>query len=114
MILKTELRASVKHDIDKVTVKEVTVDGKSLKDLDNYRVGSDLFVFSLPENNILGNLLCLRTVVAVSDGYWIMLKPLSEGKHTIYIYGKAEHVLPDDSDFVTEMTYNLNVIPKSK
>lgn len=25
----------------------------------------------------------------VSDGYWIMLKPLFPGKHTIYIYGKA-------------------------
>lgn len=46
--------------------------------------------------------------------YWIMLAPLSAGKHTIYIYGKAENAFPDGSDLVTEMTYNLDVQPKSQ
>ncbi len=107
-----ELRAAAKALIDNVTVKEAIIDGRRLN-LDNYRVASKLFYFRLPaENNILNVTVPPYSSPAVSDGYWIMLKPLSEGKHKIYIYGKAEHVPPDNSEFVTEMNYTLNVMPK--
>ena len=107
-----ELRYSANDIMNHVTVTKVTVDGKPLQNLKDYQRESDLFVFKLPENNVLG--LPAGSSPAVSDGYWIMLAPLSAGKHTIYIYGKAENVFPDGSDFVTEMTYNLDVQPKSQ
>jgi hypothetical protein len=105
-----ELRASVKSDIDKVTFTEVTVDDTSLTHLNNYRVGSDLFVFWLPKNNILGLTVPPHSSKAVTDGYWIMLKPLSAGQHVIHIHGKAK--MSETFTFETEVTYNLNVVPK--
>lgn len=46
--LNTEqkMRDAAKAYIDHVTVKEVKVDGKKLKNLDNFRVGSKLFLFT--------------------------------------------------------------------
>jgi len=98
--------------MNNVTELKVSVDGKPLQNLKDYRTDSGLFEFTLPEDNVLG--LPAGPSPSVSDGYWIMLTPLPAGKHTIYIYGKAEHVPPDDSIFVTEMTYNLEVQPKSQ
>jgi hypothetical protein len=101
-----EFRSCARSLIDNVTVKEVKVDGKPLKNLDNYRVGSGLFSFKLPKNNLLR--LHPGSSLAVSDGYWIMMEPLSPGKHKIYIYGKA--VFQDGSTFETEVTYDLSVV----
>jgi hypothetical protein len=76
--------------IDGTIVKEVTVDGTPLKNLDNFRKGSDLFVVKTPKKGdfIYDPTLEQGRYNAVSDGYWIMLKPLSKGVHTIYIHGK--------------------------
>ena len=101
-----DLRDWANYYMDNVKVLEVTVDGIPLQDLDSYRVESSLFEFTLPEDNILG--LPAGPSQAVADGYWIMLPPLSAGKHEIYVYGKFE----DDFVFETEMTYNLEVQPK--
>lgn len=95
-----------------VTEIKVSIDGKPLQNLKDYRTDSGLFEFTLPVDNVLG--LSAGSSPAVSDGYWIMLAPLSAGKHTIYIYGKAKDVLPPEygSDFETEVTYDINVKPK--
>jgi hypothetical protein len=57
------------------------VDGTELKDLEKYRVESKIFDLTLPENNVFsappGN------TKAVSDGYWVFLKPLPNGNHEI-------------------------------
>lgn len=101
-----ELRACANYQMDCVTVKEAKVDGKKLKNLDDYRVESDLFLFKLPKDNVLG--LCAGSSPSVADGYWIMLEPLSKGEHEIYIHGIAE--FPDGSTFETEMTYCLKAV----
>lgn len=103
-----ELRAGAKALIDNVTVKEVIIDDTVLIDLDNYRVGSKLFVFKLPTNNVME--LPAGSSPAVSDGYWIMLKPLSAGQHEIHVHGEAK--ISETFTFKTEVTYNLNVVPK--
>jgi hypothetical protein len=110
-----ELRDSTNSIIDCVTVTEVKVDGKRLKNLDDYRAESKLFVFKLPEDNVLEEFGWIvpefegaRSSPAVSDGYWIMLEPLSEGEHKIYVYGKA--VFDDGSTFETKMTYCITVV----
>lgn len=84
------MRDVTKAIIDDTKVLEVTVDGKPLKNLDNYRVGSDLFVVKTPENGGFiynPDLKTQESYPSVSDGYWIMLKPLSKGVHIISIHG---------------------------
>jgi hypothetical protein len=104
-----ELRACTKAIIDNVTVKEATIDGRRLKNLNDYRVASRLFVFRLPVDNVLG--LPAGPSPSVSDGYWILLTPLSEGEHNIYIHGE---LLYDGSTFKSEMNYKISVKPKRR
>jgi hypothetical protein len=109
-----ELRYNTTPTINNVTFKEVIIDGKNLKDLDKYRVTSGLFVFWLPPDNVLG----IETgpdgnsSISVSDGYWVMLTPLSAGKHTIHIHGELK--VSDEFTFKTQVTYNLNVVPERR
>lgn len=105
------LRACAKAQIDHVTIKEASVDGVQLQDLDNYRVESPLFEFTLPKNNILG--LPAGSSPSVSDGYWILLAPLPVGKHTVHFRGVAVFPNPKPKKppfvFETEVTYSLSV-----
>ena len=55
-----------------------TLDDRPLLKLDEYRIQSPPFNFSLPENNIL-NLMKGETTTAISDGNWVFLKPLTIG-----------------------------------
>lgn len=98
-----ELRETANYYMDCVTVIEATVDGKPLNKLKNYRVESGLFKFRLPKDNVLG--LQPGSSKSVADGYWIMLEPLSPGKHEIYVRGKAPKL-----DFETKMTYCITVV----
>lgn len=107
-----ELRNNTKDIIDGVTVIEATVDGKPLKQLKKYRVESPLFEFKLPGDNVLKEFGLIvpefegaKSSKSVSDGYWIMLEPLSPGEHEIYIYSKLPKY-----DFETEMTYYITVV----
>ena len=104
-----ELRACTKAIIDNVTVKEATIDKRPLKNLNDYRVASRLFVFRLPIDNVLG--LPKGPSPSVSDGYWILLTPLSEGEHNIYIHGE---LLYEGSTFKSEMNYTISVKPKRR
>jgi hypothetical protein len=45
----------------------------------------------------------------VSDGYWLMLVPLSAGEHTIYFKGIITGGVFDKFD--SEVTYHLTVRP---
>lgn len=97
-----QLKSDVKYVFDQETVHKIELDGKNL---DNFRVPSNIFVFWIPKNSYL-NLgypdMPSGSYRAASDGYWVMLKPLPEGKHTIRIYGKG--ILTE-----TGVTYNIIV-----
>ena len=69
---------------------KASVDGKNIPNLEDYRVQSPLFNFTLPENNILD--LPPQTTQAVSDGNWVFLMPLSEGNHTVSFNGSLRNV----------------------
>jgi hypothetical protein len=108
--LKTEsqLRACAKADQDKVRSLEATVDGVKLQNLEKYRVQSPLFSIRLPENNVLG--LSSGNTQVVSDGFWIMLKPLSAGNHEIHFSGSlGEITTTSPLNFATEVLYHLTV-----
>jgi hypothetical protein len=65
---------------------EASIDGVPISDLEQYRVQSPLFNFTLGQNNIL-ELPANTTTQAISDGNWLFLKPLSVGEHIIYFKG---------------------------
>jgi len=107
------LREDATATADAITFVEVIVDGKKLQtELQTepnlgYRVQSGLFTIWLPPDNVL-EIPTEEGVssIAVADGYWIMLAPLSVGEHTIHIHGEV------GSFFVTEVTYELTVVPE--
>jgi hypothetical protein len=103
-----ELRACADGLIDHVTVVEASVDGVAVQHLDSYRVQSPLFQFTLPPDNVLG--LDPGTTPSVSDGFWVILAPLSVGEHTIHFHAVAP--FPEfDFTFEVEVTYHLTVAP---
>jgi hypothetical protein len=75
--LKTlsELRMCAKTIQDQVTPLMTSVDGVPILHLQEYRIQSPPFNFTLPHNNILG-MPANTTTQAVADGNWVFLKPL--------------------------------------
>ncbi len=81
---------------------EVSIDNVAVENLDQYRVTSPVFNAFLPKGAIFG--LPAGTIgPLVSDGYWLLLSPLSPGAHTIHLHAKAI------TGFETEATYQLNI-----
>jgi hypothetical protein len=117
---ESELRARTKEAIDNVSIMEVSVDGLNIPNLKQYRAQSPLFSFTFPSNNVYG--VKAGPTQAVSDGFWILLKPLPAGHHEIHF--AAEVSLSESSkllelvkqynkitgkSFVTEVFYDLMV-----
>lgn len=70
--------------IGKQTLK-AAIDGQQVPALSTFRVQSPKFDFQVPGDNILG--VSAGKGFSVSDGYWLMLKPLAAGTHTIHFEG---------------------------
>lgn len=106
-----DLRNCAKSDQDAVKDVKLIVDSIPVKDLQNYRVASSLFNVTLPENNVLG--VPPQTTEAISDGTFVMLKELPVGHHTIYASGLlADVTTTSNLNFVSEVKYDINVIPR--
>lgn len=93
-------RAELAGILNGTTGRSVTIDGRSVDDLDDYRVQSPVFEAFLPGGNLIGEPEML-TGPDVDDGWYIMLKSLDEGEHTINFVGGWPG--PD-------VTYNLTVV----
>jgi hypothetical protein len=100
--------------IDSVTQLEAEVDGVPIQDIMKlYRAKTDNSSFSvtLPSDNLFTRPNC--TIPAgtypdqVSEGYYLMLAPLSVGSHTIHFIGET------NTGFTTDVTYNLTIQPDS-
>lgn len=85
--LKTEqeLRGCAKTMQDVVSGLNATLDGASIPNLEKYRIQTNLFNFTLPQNNILN--LTFQTTQSVADGNWLFLKPLPSGIHELTVKG---------------------------
>lgn len=81
------------------------IDGVPVQDLDRYLVDSPLFTFTVPPNNVLG--VGPGTGQSVSNGYYLMLAPLSVGKHIIRFGGTFT-----DFNFSLDITYHITVAPR--
>ena len=86
-MLKTEeeLRECAKRMQDLVVGGNATLDKTPITNSKIYRVHTDLFNFTLPENNILN--LTSQTTQGVADGNWLFLKPLPTGTHELKVKG---------------------------
>ena len=108
---EAEMRACAKGFIDCTSGVFATIDGRVIQNLGNtgpYRVQSPLYSFSAPDNNVLfvpGPV----SGESVSDGFWLMLAPLSAGQHTLH-FGGVFNCLPIFS-LTIDQTYNLTVLP---
>lgn len=83
-----------------------SVDGVSvLNGAGGFRALSPFFTFTTPTSNILGS--SGGSGMSVSDGYWLMLKPLSPGQHTITFGGAL--VSGPFAGFTQNITYIITV-----
>ena len=80
-----DLVSRVKTNIDDIVQREVFVDDTKLVVSEEHRVRSPPFDFTFPRNNIYG--VIGGPTRGAGDGYWIFLKPLSTGKHSIWTFG---------------------------
>ena len=77
-------------EIDGVLELSATFDGMQIPNLRTYRVASPAFALTLPPGHIFeafGYPAGLY-MPAISDGYWLMLPPLTQGKHTLRLYAR--------------------------
>jgi hypothetical protein len=107
---EAELRAYAKMSADTIVPSSlfVQIDGRSLQGLGSFRAQSPLFIYGpLPVNNLLG-FAAGTTSPSVSDGYHVMLTPLSVGQHTLHFGGTAE---APGFTFIQDITYHITVAP---
>jgi hypothetical protein len=86
-----------------------SVDGIALTDLPKRRVISGPFEYTVGPGTLpVGFGAEAGDVVypAVSDGYWVMLKPLAPGNHVVEFSG----AVGGDFDYVQDVTYNITVV----
>jgi hypothetical protein len=100
--------------IDHVTALSATLDGTPIQDLSlppensKYRVTSPLFEFNGDRSLQVFDPCIGPGHKGVSDGYWIMLKPLLPGSHTLTFSGTE--TFPGNPPFTVTVTYNLNIV----
>ena len=106
----TALRKAAAESMDPVTI-EASIDGVPLLNLSDYRVQSPVFSVTLPKGNVLEDFGVPSGTYApmVSDGYWLMLAPLSAGAHTIHFKDSITGGPFEGNK--TEVTYHLTVGP---
>ena len=97
-----ELRACARGFVEQFTDLSLTIDGVAIADLQRFRVQSPVFQFTAAEGNVFG--VPAGTTRSVADGFWVLIRPLSPGTHTIS-FGGAYPPGP----FTTFVTYTLTV-----
>jgi len=99
---------------DHIVSVSCSVDGKAVRHIERYRVQSPQFCFTAPTPWIFGATGGEGT--AVSDGYYVMLAPLSKGSHTVHIEGlfrfSEDAGDPFTADIPMDVTYQINVAPR--
>lgn len=82
-----ELVEYTKKEMDFGIKLDAMIDNMKLSGLNRYRVLSPIFDVVLSEKNLFGGRP--GPTRGVSDGYWLFLQPLHQGKHTIRTFGSC-------------------------
>jgi hypothetical protein len=110
-----EQREQAEWFADHIVDVFVTIDGREVQDVAQFRFQSPQFKFKAPTPWVFGDTGGKGT--SVGDGYYLMLEPLPVGHHTIH-YGGTFHFeageLGNDEpfDLPKEITIELTVLPK--
>jgi len=85
----------------------VELDAKPITGLEQFRVPTNLFSFVGDPDLTTCFDPCILGIKqeAVSDGYWILLKPLEKGNHKLHFHGEIP-----DYEFVVDVTYEISVL----
>jgi hypothetical protein len=109
-IVKSErdLAICAQADDNIATNLQASIDGKSILQLEKYRVTSPLFNLTFPTTNIFGS--PAGPTKSIVDGFFVFLQPLTSGKHELHFSG----LTPGDpttgtANFAVDVTYHLLV-----
>jgi hypothetical protein len=107
-----ELRGELDPCIDATTTLILEVDGQPVQPGAIKRVRSDVFAVTLPNDNLFGAPAGTYSP-AVDDGFYVTLKPLDVGQHTIHFQAARGGCpfAPAPDPFELDVTYNLTVVP---
>ncbi|HTT32612.1 MAG TPA: hypothetical protein VMH48_03335 [Methylomirabilota bacterium] len=103
-----DIRAYLASQLDLVTKLTMDVDGQGIPNIkDNFRVQSPAFGFTLPDDNFFtavgeGPFTAGTYFPGVDDGFYVMLRPLPLGHHTVHFHGES-------GTFVLDITYHIFV-----
>jgi hypothetical protein len=105
-----DLRKLAAAFIDSIISMQVTIDGTTMNkgELASFRVRSPSFTVIAPKKGLVppGKLQSPgNTDPLVSDGYWLLLSPLSTGMHQINFQAATS------GGFTLDVTYTLSVLP---
>jgi hypothetical protein len=100
---ETELRACAQSIVPENL--EASIDGVEIQNLDKYIFTSPMYEFTAPDDNILGAPVG-ATGESVGYGAYLLLAPLSPGKHTIHTHGSYPNF-----EFIADRTIDLTVTP---
>jgi len=107
------LRMGVNWATDHATALSVTIDGVPVVNPWQYRAESSAFTLELSDALADFGYPAGTRTPSVSDGYWIMLRPLPAGEHTINFTSAGSYSVangdPFDSEFTLDVTWNLTV-----
>lgn len=100
-----DLRRQASEFIDNATELEATIDGEAIQNLAAFRARSPSFTVIAPQRGLVppGQLSVPgNTDPIVSDGYWLLLSPLSPGDHSIHFHAKS-------GEFELDVSYALTI-----
>jgi hypothetical protein len=103
------IREIIEPAADAVTGLACKIDGVPVKHLTAYRAESPLFDVTLPAGDIFGAGPATYGP-SMDQGYYLMLTPLSPGKHTIHFKGSMPATIdPYWTPFSLDVTYHITV-----
>jgi hypothetical protein len=97
---------------DHIVNPSVDIDGLPVPNIASYRVVSPQFSFTAPDPNILG-VAGGGAGTSVADGYYLIVAPMSEGRHTVRVRGALRFSVaagdPFDLDLSNDVTFKITV-----
>lgn len=113
---ENDLQLFAKSDLDKKTIVFLSINDYEIKNIQQYRVQSNLFDIIVPMINDPSE---KTKTQAIADGYWIFLRPLEPGISKIYFrmetsssgnsLGENTHS-PRKNRIMTDVRYKLNIL----
>jgi hypothetical protein len=107
--LESFLTEGARRGIDLAEDLTVILDGNEIPVSEEHRITSDMFYFTGNPSLVNCYDACItgESQAAVSDGYWMMLKPLEPGVHTLRFGGEIKDFFYD-----VDVTYHITVAPE--